>query len=84
MNVSETYEQLLGTKEEILSSLRRTTGCDITDVLAAVAAAKCGEMVTDNAKRAYQPVWQARFIAWETLAAIYLLERGSGFKKCAK
>ena len=41
MGVSETYNQLLGTKEEIISSLGRATGCDITDVLAAVA---CGSM----------------------------------------
>ena len=45
MNVSGTYEQLLGTREEITSSLRRTTGCDITDVLAAVACGSIGGMI---------------------------------------
>lgn len=45
MNASETYEQLLGTKKEIISSLRRATGCDITDVLTAVACGSIGGMI---------------------------------------
>ena len=45
MNASETYEQLLGTKKEIISSLRCATGCDITDVLTAVACGSIGGMI---------------------------------------
>lgn len=45
MGNSKAYEQLLGTKDEILSSLRKATGCDAADILAAVACGSIGGMI---------------------------------------
>ena len=45
MDIPETYEQLLGTRDEILSSVKRATGCDAADVLAAVACGSIGGMI---------------------------------------